>query len=237
MSRTWSFYGQGLPQVKEPDWPGRLIAIEGADAAGRSTQVAMLEEWLERQRHPVLVTGLRRSALVGKLIARAKQGTRLGRRTLSLLYATDLADQLENRVIPALRSGFVVLADRYIYSAMARDLARGAEPGWLEQLYGFALKPDLVIYLKTTPQERLGRALAKSPVLDYWESGMDLGLAGDRFTSHLTYQGLLQEHFDQLADRYGFVTLDGSGPKKAIHEQVRSSVEQALEGGNELAGS
>jgi len=153
MSRTWSFYGQGLPQVKEPDWPGRLIAIEGADAAGRSTQVAMLEEWLERQRHPVLVTGLRRSALVGKLIARAKQGTRLGRRTLSLLYATDLADQLENRVIPALRAGFVVLADRYIYSAMARDLARGAEPEWLEQPYGFALRPDLVHQLKTAPPE------------------------------------------------------------------------------------
>ncbi|MDF2627612.1 MAG: thymidylate kinase [Symbiobacteriaceae bacterium] len=237
MNRAWSFYGQGFPYLEAGSWPGRLIALEGADGAGRSTQIAMLTDWLERHRHPVLVTGLRRSALVGKLIARAKLGNRLGRRTRSLLYATDLADQLENQVIPALRAGFVVLADRYIFSAMARDLARGAEPAWLEQLYGFALKPDLIIYLQTTPRERLARALAKSSTLDYWESGLDLGLADDRVASHLAYQSLLQEHLDRMADLCGFVTVDASAPKKEIHEQVRSAVEPVLEGGGALAGS
>ncbi|HYF92526.1 MAG TPA: thymidylate kinase [Symbiobacteriaceae bacterium] len=231
MSRQWSYFGAGLPYLKENDWPGYLIVIEGADGCGRSTQIAMAKDWLERRGHAVLDTGLRRSSLAGRMITRAKRGNLLGRTTLSLLYATDLADQLENRVIPALRAGLVVLADRYIFAVMARDLARGARRDWLEKLYGFALRPDLTIYLQTTPEERLHRALAKERFLDYWEAGMDMGLAPDRVTSYLRYQALLQGHYDSMAANYQFAAIDGSRSRKEIHEQVQERIERVLERG------
>lgn len=234
MSRPWSYYGKGLPYLKESSWPGYLIVLEGADGSGRTTQIALLKFWLEQLGYAVTDTGLRRSSLVGRMITRAKRGNLLGRTTLSLLYATDLADQLENRIIPALRAGHVVLADRYLYAMMARDLVRGAKRDWLEGLFGFALRPDLIIYLQTTPEERLRRSLAKSRQLDYWESGMDLGLAPDRFTSYLRYQALLQEQYDRLAAQYGFASVGGSASRKAIQDQCRELVRQVLEGGGQV---
>jgi len=227
--RTWRWYGKGLPYVKETEWPGHLVVIEGADGAGRSTQVSRLRTYLERRGYAVDETGLKRSSLLAKTIARAKPGNLLGRTTLNLLYATDLADQMENQIIPALRAGLVVLADRYVYTLMARALVRGAEQTWLEGLFGFALVPDVVLYLKTEPGERLRRHLAKNRTLDYWESGADLGLAADRFTSFLRYQELLQEWYDRLAQRYGFVSIDGSGSMEAVQERVRSNVQALLE--------
>lgn len=226
--RTWRFYGKGLPYLKECDWPGHLIVIEGADGAGRSTQIARLRAWLEGQGHAVMDTGLRRSSLLSKMITRAKSGNLLGRTTLSLLYATDLADRLENQIIPALRAGFVVLADRYIFSMMARDLVRGARQDWLEELFGFALVPDATLYLRTQPEERLHRHLAKYRTLDYWESGMDLGLASDRFTSFQRYQKQLQDQYERLAPTYGFITINGSDRVELVHEQVRAQVEAVL---------
>lgn len=229
--RTWRFYGKGLPYLKEYDWPGHLIVIEGADGAGRSIQTAMLRSWLEGQGHAVLDTGLKRSSLLSKMITRAKSGNLLGRTTLSLLYATDLADQLENQMIPALRAGFVVLADRYIFTMIARDLVRGAKQEWLEALFGFALVPDVTLYLRTQPEERLHRHMAKYKSLDYWESGMDLGLAADRFTSFGRYQKLLQEQYERLAQKYGFVTINGSDRMEKVHKEVRSQVAAVLRGG------
>lgn len=227
---TWRFYGKGLPYLKERDWPGHLVVIEGADGAGRSTQIDRLRAWLERHGHAVLDTGLKRSRLASKMITRAKTGNLLGRTTLSLLYATDLADQLENQMIPALRAGFTVLADRYIFTMMARDLVRGARQDWLEELFGFALVPHAVIYLHTQPEERLHRHLAKYRTLDYWESGMDLGLAADRFTSFRKYQSLLQVQFERLARQYGFLTVDGSGPVDEVQAQLRAHVTAVLKG-------
>jgi dTMP kinase len=221
MSDRWSYYGKGLPYLQQEDWPGWLVVVEGADGAGRSTQIGLLRDWIEQQGMAVLDSGLNRSSLVSKEITKAKAGNLLGRTTLSLLYTTDLADQLENRIIPALRAGYVVLADRYIYTMMARDLVRGASRGWLEQLFGFALKPDLVIYLRTSPDERLHRELDKRDMLEYWESGMDLGLAADRYTSFLKYQRLLQEHYERMAGQYGFATLDGADSPHNVHQQVR----------------
>lgn len=237
MSRSWTYFGSGLPYLRENDWPGHLIVMEGADGCGRSTQIALLKDWLEQKGRAVLDTGLRRSTLVSRMITRAKRGNLLGRTTLSLLYATDLADQLENRMIPALRSGFVVLADRYIFAMMARDLVRGARRDWTEQLFGFALRPDLTIYLKTSPEERLRWSLAKSPFLDYWESGMDLGLAADRFTSYLRYQSLLQEQYDRMATQYGFTVVDGGASRQAVHQQVKARVQAVLEGGESAVSS
>ncbi|HEY3273645.1 MAG TPA: hypothetical protein VGJ92_07790, partial [Methanocella sp.] len=147
------YYGIGLPYLKlnPADLQGKLIIVEGADCSGRSSQIAMLKVWLEANGHAVMDTGLRRSGLVGEAIEEAKQGHTLGKKTMSLLYATDLADQLENKIIPALKAGFVVLADRYIFTLMVRDLARGADKAWLKELFGFALVPDLVFYLSVEP--------------------------------------------------------------------------------------
>jgi dTMP kinase len=237
VSDRWSYYGKGLPYLPQEEWPGWLVVMEGADGAGRTTQNGLLKEWIEQQGLPVLDTGLKRSTLVSKEITRAKAGNLLGRTTLSLLYTTDLADQLENQMIPALRAGYVVLADRYFFTMMARDLARGASRTWLEQLFGFALKPDLVIYLRTSPEERLHRALDKRQTLDFWESGMDLGLAADRYTSFLKYQALLQEHYDRMASQYGFATLDGSESPHKIHQHVRELVTRTLKGGGLVAAT
>ena len=133
------FYGKGLPYLQLNELPGKLIVIEGADCSGRSTQISMLKDWLETEGHAVLDTGLKRSTLIGNVIFEAKKGNILGKKTLSLLYSTDFADQLENKIIPALSAGFVVLADRYIFTLMARDFVRGASREWLMELFGFAL--------------------------------------------------------------------------------------------------
>ena len=139
------------------DLVGKLIVIEGTDGVGRSTQIRLLKEWLEQQGHAVLDTGLSRSGLVGKSIKRAKEGHTLGRITLSLFYATDFADRLENEIVPALRAGFVVLTDRYIYSLMARAMVRGLDPAWVRNIHRFALKPDAVFYLRIGVDELIPR--------------------------------------------------------------------------------
>lgn len=216
---------------------GRFIVLEGADGAGRSTQAGLLKKWLEGQGHAVLETGLRRSALIRKLIDEVKDGNAVGRTTLGLLYATDLAHEVEHNIRPALRAGFVVVADRYMYSAMARQLVRGAGQKWLEKLFAFALQPQAVLYLRTTPEERLQRTLAKSGRLDYWESGMDLGLAADRHASFLKYQRRLQKRFDHMAEKYGFVTVDASREKQAVAATIRTHVQGILEGSEGYGGA
>lgn len=236
MSRSWSYYGKGLPYLKESSWPGYLFVIEGADCCGRSTQIGLLKEWLEQRGHAVLDTGLKRSSLMAKMITEAKQGNTLGRTTLSMLYATDLADQIETNMVPALRAGFVVLADRYIFTMMARDLVRGAKKEWLEGLFGFALVPDRIMYLRTTTDERLHRALCKDRMLDYWESGMDMGLAPDRFTSFRKYQSMLDAQYARLADQYGFHVIDGMQPPAVVQADVQAQVKKVLEGGEPVGG-
>src|SRR5690349_5165899 len=142
------FYNEPLPDVNTADLQGKLIVIEGPDSVGRSTQIALLRQWLEQEGHAVLDTGMARSALAGKGIKQAKEGNTLGRITMTLFYTTDFADRLENEIIPALRAGFVVLIDRYIFSIMARAIARGEDRRWIEQVAGFALVPHAVFYLR-----------------------------------------------------------------------------------------
>ena len=143
------YYGTGsIPGFEANELPGRLIVLEGTDGVGRSTQVALLHEWLEANGYAVAQTGLARSSLVGPGLTRAKQGHTLGDITLNLFYATDFADRLEKEILPALRAGFVCLTDRYIYSVIARAMVRGVDYGWLRELFGFALVPDAVFYLE-----------------------------------------------------------------------------------------
>jgi dTMP kinase len=223
------FYGHGIPGVKLEDLAGKLIVIEGADGSGRSTQIVRLVEWLETCGHPTVQVGLKRSSLVSEELDMAQQGNILSRSTLSLFYATDFADQLENIILPALRAGFIVLADRYIYTLMARDMVRGMNGAWLKNLYGIALEPDAVFYLSVEAPELVQRNLAKSATLDYWESGMDLGLSRDMFDSFLKYQTAMQMAFRQLQKTYGFTIVDGNRSVDFASKELRKKIGALLE--------
>jgi len=223
------FYGDGLPGVNPETFPGKLIVIEGADGSGRSTQIDLLRDCLEVRGHATVNVGLRRSLLVSEELNEAKQGNVLGQTTRSIFYATDFADQLENRIIPALRAGYVVLADRYIYSLMARDIVRGADRQWVRALYGFALVPNLVTYLHVSPAQLIERNFHKNATLDYWEAGMDLGLSRDIFDSFMRYQRLIQREFQQMQKEYGFSVVNGNRLIKSIANEIRAKAEGLLE--------
>src|SRR5947208_7552920 len=193
MRQPKRFYGKGLPNVNLDALSGQLIVVEGADGSGRSTHINMLRDWLERRGYPTANVGLKRSMLVSRELEAAMQGNILGTRTLSLFYATDFADQLENRIIPALRSGFIVLADRYIYTLLARAIVRGMEPDWIQEVYSIALVPDAVFYLAVSPKILVERNLRKHAVLDYWESGMDMHRSSNMYGSFIEYQRQIQK--------------------------------------------
>lgn len=222
------WYGDGLPGIDPSTLTGTLIVVEGADGAGRSTQIALMKEYLESRGHAVLDTGLKRSFLVAEELEAAQRGNVLARTTMSLFYATDFADQLENRIVPALRSGFVVLADRYIYTLMARAIVRGADRAWCESLYSIALVPDVVFYLKVSPRLLVERTFEKSPTLDYWESGMDMGLSRDMFESFVKYQRLLAAEFKRLQSVYGFEVVNGDRTIRAVAQDLQAKTEAVL---------
>jgi dTMP kinase len=224
------FYGHGLPGVDPNQLAGKLIVVEGADGSGRSTQMALLVEWLEGCGHATVQVGLKRSSLVRDELEQAQQGNILSRTTLSLFYATDFADQIENTILPALKAGFVVLADRYIYTLMARDMVRGMDEVWLKNLYGMALEPDAVFYLNVPPEELVQRSFAKNTALDYWESGMDLGFSRDMFDSFLKYQTAMQKTFRHLQTTYGFTIVDGLRSAEAINAELRKKIGAVLAG-------
>jgi dTMP kinase len=224
------FYGQGIPGVDVEKLAGRLIVVEGADGSGRSSQIRWLVEWLEGNGHSTVQVGLKRSSLVSEELEKAQQGNILSRTTLSLFYATDFADQLENIILPALRAGQMVLADRYIYTLMARDKVRGMDEVWLKNLYGMALVPDAVFYLNVAPEELVQRAFAKYSALDYWESGMDLGLARDLFDSFLKYQALMAQEFKRMQRTYDFHILNGQRSVEEINAELRKKTDAVLTG-------
>ena len=213
-------YGTALPGAHGGPLHGKLVVIEGADGSGRTTEVERLKESLEIEGHAIVDTGLRRSTLVSEQIDRAKQGHTLAPTTLALLYATDFADQLENKIIPSLSAGSTVLADRYVYTLMARAIVRGASRQWAQALYGFALRPDLVIFLDARPEILMHRAIAKYGMLDYWESGMDLSISADRFESFLQYQARLRREFAWMERTYGFHLLDANRHPDQVHADV-----------------
>ncbi len=222
------FYGYGIPRVDLELLAGRLIVVEGADGSGRSTQIAMLVEWLEGGGHATVQVGLKRSTLVSEELDKAQEGNILSRTTLSLFYATDFADQLENIILPALKAGFIVLADRYIYTLMARDMVRGMDEVWLKNLYGIALEPDAVFYLNVPPEELMQRNFAKNMALDYWESGMDIGLSRDMFDSFMQYQTAMERTFRHLQTTYGFTIVDGMRSAEAINADLRKKISAVL---------
>jgi dTMP kinase len=218
-----------LPGMELSDLVGKLIVIEGTDGVGRSTQIALLKEWLEQKGHAVLDTGLSRSGLVGKGIKRAKEGHTLGRITLTLFYGTDFSDRLEHEIVPALRAGFVVLTDRYIYSLIARAIVRGLDPEWVRKVYSFAIKPDAVFYLKIGVDDLIPRVVFTRG-FDYWESGMDVYTTEDMYESFRRYQTSMLEQFDHLAEEYKFKVIDATPEPRKIFEKLRAGITKVLEG-------
>lgn len=223
-----NFYGAGFPYLEIGDLPGKLIVLEGSDGVGRSTQTHLLRHWLEDEGFAVSDTGLRRSKMTQKGLQEARKGNTLGRITMSLFYATDFADRLENQIIPALQAGFVVLSDRYLYSTMARDIVRGADPDWARKLYGFALKPDLVLYLKANVTDLVSR-LIHGRGLNYWEAGMDIQPSDNLYDSFIAYQSELIALFDQFAEEYDFVTVDAGRPVMDVFHDLQDHIRDLLE--------
>ncbi len=226
------YFGDGLTYLNPSDLKGKLIAIEGTDGVGRSTHIEMLQEWLEVQGYGVVTTGWTRSNLMSRTIEVAKQGNILDRWSFSLLYATDFADRLEHQIIPALRSGFVVLADRYIYTAFARDFVRSGDRNWIRDVFGFAIVPDLVCYLRIDV-DTLALRVLETGGMNYWESGMDLKLGADLYDSFKKYQASLIEEFDKMAEEFHFEVVDARKPPDEIQEALRTTIQPILKNGRQ----
>ena len=224
------FYSTRLPGVEVDELHGKLIVIEGPDSIGRSTQVTRLREWLEQHGHAVLDTGMARSALAGKGIQEAKKGNTLGPITMTLYYTTDFADRLENEIIPALRAGFVVLTDRYIFSIMARAIARGEDRAWIERVIGFALVPHKVFYMRAGVKDLVSRVVLGRGRFDYWESGMDLRFGKDMYSSFVGYQSRLIRVFDRLAKTYELEMIDAGRPADEIFHELQASISRLFTG-------
>ena len=222
------YYGRGIPYLPIDAYPGTLIAIEGTDGVGRTTQIQLLREWLEVKGYGVVETGWTRSPLMQPTIELAKSSNTLNKLTFVLLYATDFADRLEKEIIPALKAGFVVLSDRYIFTALARAGVRGITRQWLRSLYGFAVAPHLVFYLRVDVETLIGRVLA-SRGMDFWESGMDLKLGDDIYDSFRAYQNKLLREYASMADEFHFRTLDARRSVERIQEELRKQVQMFLE--------
>lgn len=222
------FFGESLPYLKPFQVKGKLIVIEGTDGTGRSTQIQLLKNWLEVQGYAVIETGWARSNLMSKSIEMAKTGNMMDRMTFTLLYATDFADRFENQIVPALKAGHIVLADRYVYTAYVRDRVReNSDPKWIRDLFSFAIVPDLTIYLKIGIDQLIPRVI-ESGGMNYWEAGLDLHMGQDLFDSFVNYQQVLIQEYDKLSKEFGFEAVDSSRSVDEIHEKIREKVKEVV---------
>jgi dTMP kinase len=202
--------------------------VEGTDGVGRSTQVDLLRAWLEKNGYAVSDTGLKRSTLTQPGLDQARKGNTLTPLTISLLYATDFADRLENQIIPALKAGFYVLSDRYFYSIIARDIVRGVDPRWARDLYGFALVPDVIFYLKAQVPTLLTR-IVHGRGFDYWESGMDIIKSDNLFDSFVQYQTSMINQFDQMVEEYNFKIINADRSVRDVNNDIKLQLKDILE--------
>jgi len=217
------FFGAGYPYNNPGEMAGKLIVLEGTDGVGRSTQIQLLRRWLENEGYAVSDTGLRRSPLTQPGLDAAKLGHTLSRLTMSLFYATDFSDRLENQIIPALKAGFIVLSDRYFYSSLARDVVRGIDPEWARRVYGFALVPDVVFYLKTD-MDHLVTRMVHGRGINYWEAGMDMHCSDNLYDSFCEYQSRLIVQFDIMAEEFSFIPIDANQPVKRVFEDLKEEI-------------
>lgn len=218
----------GIPYLNDIQIKGKLIVIEGPDASGRSAQIEKITAKLEADGYAVLNTGLKRSELIGSGILEAKRNVSLGKKTLALFYAADFADQLEHKIIPALQAGYIVLADRYIYTLMARNSVRGISRAWSHDLFSFTIIPDLVFYLDVDPYKLVHRVFEKRMSLDYYESGADLGLSDDMFESFIIYQRRIAREFIKMKEKYGLILVDGNKSIDEVSTSLQTQIDNFL---------
>jgi dTMP kinase len=205
---------------------GKLIVVEGIDGSGKSTQIHLLEKWLKYKGLEVFLTEWNSSALVKEITSRGKKKNSLTPTTFSLLHATDFADRYERNIFPLLRAGYVVLADRYVYTAFARDIVRGCSPEWVRKVYGFAIKPDIAFYFKVPVDVAIDRILVGRPKLKYYEAGMDLNLSNDPYESYRIFQGRIIEEYESMIQSEGLTVIDGTAD---IEEQQQLVRQKAIE--------
>ncbi|MGO9603037.1 MAG: dTMP kinase [Candidatus Binataceae bacterium] len=209
-------------------YPGRLIAVEGIDGSGKSTQLMLLERWLRSRGYPVIFTEWNSSRLVRRSMSRGKKKNLLTPTTFSLLHAVDFADRLTYQILPPLQAGMIVLADRYVFTAFARDVARGVHPEWVRAVYSFALRPDLTLYFRVPIEVSLERLLAGRAKLKYHEAGMDVGLSADPAESFRIFQSRVLEIYDELTREFGLRTIDATGEIPEQQRMFRSIVQDVL---------
>lgn len=222
------FFGEPLVGFDPSEITGSLIVIEGMDGSGRSTQIALLQEWLESEGFAVQTSGLRRSNLVGRDIDELMAKNAVTRLTLALMYATDFFDQVEHRILPALRSGTVVLADRFIFTLIARGVVRGINRDYLSGLYAMALRPHLTFWLNVRPETAFAREFKKAQAISYWEAGRDMSLSHDLYWSFIRYQTMIKREFEVMAKRHNFIELDGESSVPAVNKLLRQRIAERL---------
>lgn len=205
--------------------PGKLIVVEGLDGSGKSTQIHLIARWMEMEGLRVFLTEWNSSILVKEATRKGKKRRLLTPTTFSLIHATDFADRYERQILPLLRAGYIVLADRYIYTAFARDLVRGCSPAWIRSLYGFARKPDLAFYFQTPLETALNRILSARPKLKYHEAGMDLGLSNDPYESFRQFQAMIMDAYEKMAEEFSFKIIDATRPAIQQQKEVRKTIE------------
>lgn len=210
------------------NYPGKLIVIEGTDGVGRSTQCELLSNWLAVEGYGVARSSWKSSGLIARAIEKAKDKNALNTVTFSLLYATDLADRLNNQILPALKAGLVVIADRYFYTAYARDVVRGADPSWVRKVYGFAVQPDLVFYMKMPLEPLLRRIITTRGGLDFYESGRDIGMSTDLYQSFKLYQSQILYEFEQMSGEFGFKVVQADDPVDEVQKSLRKEIKGLL---------
>jgi dTMP kinase len=222
------FFGEPLVGFDPHEITGTLIVIEGMDGSGRSTQISLLQEWLESEGFAVQTSGLRRSTLVGRDIDELLAKNAVTRLTLALMYCTDFFDQLEHRIVPALKSGTIVLADRYIFTLIARSVVRGINRDYLSGLYAMALRPHLTFWLNVRPETAFGREFRKAQAISYWEAGRDMSLSHDLYWSFIRYQTMIKREFEAFAKRHDFLELDGEAPASTVNKLLRQRIAEQL---------
>ena len=222
------FFGEPLVGFDPSEITGQLVVIEGMDGSGRSTQIALLQEWLESEGFSVITSGLRRSNLVGRDIDELLAKNAVTRLTLSLMYATDFFDQVEHRILPALRAGAVVLADRFIFTLIARGVVRGINRDYLSGLYAMALRPHLTFWLNVRPETAFAREFKKAQAISYWEAGRDMSLSHDLYWSFIRYQTMIKREFEVMAKKNSFIELDGEASMSSVNKQLRAKIGEGL---------
>lgn len=209
--------------------PGKLIAVEGLDGSGKSTQIYLLKRWLEMNGLKVYFTEWNSSVIVKKATSKGKKRQLLTPTTFSLIHCTDFADRYERQILPLLKAGYLVLCDRYIYTAFARDAVRGCSPPWLRNLYGFARRPDLTFFFNTPLKVALGRILAGRPQLKYHEAGLDLHLSTDPYESFRLFQERIYREYLSMQEEFGFIAIDGAGTIEEQQGRLREIVGERID--------